>query len=933
MERFGERVGRKKGFCQRSFFSCRTKVVQKYMPRKPPPRTSMSSVAHPNQPRMSGRFDPMVRTSTEEGDSLPLLSSLADFPMQISPVTVENHSPNLALPGLVPASSSTNGSPPSLSGRPHSPTSSGLTPNGTRHRTSTTPIQAVDSNRVVIEEGEGRRLDFDVPILAANSERQVPNPPFGVSSTDPTVTTTTTTTTERAPPETATRASSRVRNPNYNRYGADFDLSDSKAPQSASQIHAGLSVDRVDALHRLVDAELVSKVRNNVMVTANQLSHVKELHYGTFRLPPDLLAESLIQPCDAGSLYETPCEHCGAQFFLGETKSCCSNGKVKLERLPRPTPLMCRLMDGPHPDLQYFHNNIRRFNNALRFSAFVSHNPHPDEFSYAFMNKGDMRAFVSTAPGKFSQLYFIEPSEAARTRAELAHLNHNPEAAIRLLSELAADQAAHNPLVSSFKTANEILRDNPDQPAVTLEFYDPTEHPGTTPRIRYVPGDSRTFHRGAVNPVHGYGNDVLGVYDDQGNANDGHNCARMVLHRDGQKTFEITLTNPLYFPTSYPLIFARGGSGWDWRMKQQDGTTKLSILDYARYIIQMRDPLKDVPLNHSADWHLLLKHLSQQFMVDLAIQVEKNRLEYYAKNQLKVRGAPANVLAESGNVPASSRGTKLPSSHAGSARYYKAAHRDCAAIAGMFGTADFFITFTCNPRWPEIERHLRRGWQSCDMPTLANKAFRVRLRLLMKYLEMGYLGKMMAFLRVIEYQRAGLPHAHITLWVEKTDSPRDTHDYDSCFLAEIPDKLLHPRLHKLVLDHMIHTPCDIEHVPDPEKRKKLRCIGPDGTCTKHFPQPFCRVSHVDDKNVLHCRRRSPSDGGCTAIMRIGGQDVEIDNRWVVVTNAAMLLRFQCHINPVRIYSQMGVNDYTLKYSLKVRMPFFWCATDRSQYNP
>jgi len=46
---------------------------------------------------------------------------------------------------------------------------------------------------------------------------------------------------------------------------------------------------------------------------------------------------------------------------------------------------------------------------------------------------------------------------------------------------------------------------------------------------------------------------------------------------------------------------------------------------------------------------------------------------------------------------------------------------------------------------------------------------------------------------VIEFQKRGLPHAHIMIIMEVEYKPRPTDDYDIIVQAEIPDKKLHPK--------------------------------------------------------------------------------------------------------------------------------------------
>ena len=64
--------------------------------------------------------------------------------------------------------------------------------------------------------------------------------------------------------------------------------------------------------------------------------------------------------------------------------------------------------------------------------------------------------------------------------------------------------------------------------------------------------------------------------------------------------------------------------------------------------------------------------------------------------------------------------------------------------------------------------------------------------------------------------------------MEDSNKLRTSSDVDSLISAEIPDPLLHPRLHEIVTSRMMHGPC-----------------GPicmeDGQCTKKFPRIMHRI--------------------------------------------------------------------------------------------
>ena len=78
----------------------------------------------------------------------------------------------------------------------------------------------------------------------------------------------------------------------------------------------------------------------------------------------------------------------------------------------------------------------------------------------------------------------------------------------------------------------------------------------------------------------------------------------------------------------------------------------------------------------------------------------------------------------------------LPSSFTGGARYMHQNYLDAMSLCKWFGYPDFFITFTCNPKWPEITRFLKdTKLKPEDMPDILCRIFKIKLNALMKDLK------------------------------------------------------------------------------------------------------------------------------------------------------------------------------------------------------
>lgn len=55
-------------------------------------------------------------------------------------------------------------------------------------------------------------------------------------------------------------------------------------------------------------------------------------------------------------------------------------------------------------------------------------------------------------------------------------------------------------------------------------------------------------------------------------------------------------------------------------------------------------------------------------------------------------------------------------------------YQHAMAICRWAGYPDLFITFTCNPKWPEIVRYVeKRGLKSEDCPDIIARVFKIKL--------------------------------------------------------------------------------------------------------------------------------------------------------------------------------------------------------------
>ena len=226
---------------------------------------------------------------------------------------------------------------------------------------------------------------------------------------------------------------------------------------------------------------------------------------------------------------------------------------------------------------------------------------------------------------------------------------------------------------------------------------------------------------------------------------------------------------------------------------------------------------------------------------------------------------------------------------------------DAMALVQRYGKPDIFLTMTCNPDWQEIRDELLPGQTAQDRPDLVARVFRAKLEDLKKHVIKGKLfGDVAAHVYVIEFQKRGLPHAHMLIILSSGSKITNPDQYDNIVYAEIPDPKKYPELHKLVLNHMIHGPCG--HL-----RKTSPCMR-DGKCRFDYPKMFNETTVQGNDSYPVYRRR---DNGCSVKVR----NCDMDNRWVAPYNPHLLMRYNCHIN-VEICSSIKAVKYLFKYIYK-----------------
>jgi hypothetical protein len=388
--------------------------------------------------------------------------------------------------------------------------------------------------------------------------------------------------------------------------------------------------------------------------------------------------------------------------------------------------------------------------------------------------------------------------------------------------------------------------------------------------------------------------------------------------RNGSHLHRIDVTHPAYMPLHYVLLFPYGEYGWHYQLQLQDHRhvrqqTRLHQRPFYRFRLHVR--------GREPRTVFLCQRLLQQYVVDAFAACEHTALEFFRYNQKKIRADVYNGLADTlvrGDVLTSDLGRRfiLPSSFIGGDRFMQQLFQDSMALVRYFGKPTFFITCTANPRWEEIVRELEPGQQPQDRPDLIARVFYLKVQELLADLKNGLFGPYAGHVYTIEYQKRGLPHMHLLLFI-KADGPRfDTPErVDEVVCAEVPDPSWDPtgELRTLVLANMTHGPCGEDNLQAPCMVRK----SPSDplTCSKRFPKDFRdRTMISEDGYPQYCRR---DNGQTFTVPKPGcpGQVVVRNNRWVVPYNPFLLTKYRSHIN-VEICASIQSIKYIHKYIYK-----------------
>ena len=439
-----------------------------------------------------------------------------------------------------------------------------------------------------------------------------------------------------------------------------------------------------------------------------------------------------------------------------------------------------------------------------------------------------------------------------------------------------------NPFAKSYMQMHEIITHNNPVAAVRMVFM---ENP-TLDMRRYNAPSCQT--------------DVAAIFVGE----DGEPPAQrdICIYPRGDACKRISVLNMNCDPMVYPLLFPYGDPGWHIQLthveeKQTANRTRVTQLQFYAYRLAMTSAFS---ILHSSG------KLFQQYVVDAYVRTEGARLHYLRSHQQDLRVEQYRGLMDAIAAKAQDNNLRpgqliiLPSTFQGSPRYMQQNYQDAMAIVRKCGKPDLFLTFTCNPAWPEISNAISHHERPEHRPDVVARVFHIKLReFLTDILERNIFGNVVAYIFVIEFQKRGLPHCHMLLTLDSQCKIRTKDDIDKYVCAELPNPEIHPRLFQIVTKCMVHGPCGTLNANSP-------CMK-DGKCTKNFPKDFNAETQENTQGYPIYRRRQ----GTTAI--VGKYD--IDNRWIVPYNPWLSQKFNAHIN-VEVCASIQCIKYLYKYVYK-----------------
>ncbi|AQK72025.1 Retrotransposon-like protein [Zea mays] len=311
---------------------------------------------------------------------------------------------------------------------------------------------------------------------------------------------------------------------------------------------------------------------------------------------------------------------------------------------------------------------------------------------------------MTDQPPKFLQLYVYDTSHEVNNQIRSLSSDDAPDSPIQpqIVHELLQMLDTHNPFAKKFRIAKERIIEHADEEFIIriigAKEGDHVQYdmPTTDDLAMLVIGDFslETFKRDIIIETRNY------------------------------ELKRISSLHPAYMALQYPLLFPYGERGFQigvmysgLQNRQANSRVRMTMQDYYCYQFHYKPGQPNPFLSYGI--------LSNQAKVDARACIDENRLTYILNNQDKLRMENLQGISDAvsrGCINGEEMGKTivLPASHIGGRRYMIQNYHDSIAICRVHGPPDFFVTFTCNAKWPEIIESLYHcGQKNSDAPDIA----------------------------------------------------------------------------------------------------------------------------------------------------------------------------------------------------------------------
>jgi hypothetical protein len=206
----------------------------------------------------------------------------------------------------------------------------------------------------------------------------------------------------------------------------------------------------------------------------------------------------------------------------------------------------------------------------------------------------------------------------------------------------------------------------------------------------------------------------------------------------------------------YPLIFwnGTGGCGIEEGEQTQGATTLI------------RRVLIALVLQPRGYFIHQLPNLGEEFICAVSGRLVNIAIKFLAQAERRYFAREDEIRRDLSNEVTKDFGIRsfIPLSLVDSNEYWHKVATKCFAISTQFGPPTFFLTFTMNPHWHDVQA-LKRNSDVFHDSAMCAIIFKMKLAALMQFIKRKkILGNIKAFLWRIEYQKRGLPHAHMLFW-------------------------------------------------------------------------------------------------------------------------------------------------------------------------